>query len=210
MGAINTNMRKAALAALRHRVLPSFEERFGPAEHRPGPAQANGGDFAFDPAGTPFVSLRAFLSPQKKILGGVFGFTLEAVMDRPASLLDAGDLRLCYRGALVKGEPYFKAERDPQGGELAGKLLADARLKKLLQLQDLEDMRLVNHDGRLAARFTPIGGSFVYMVLPPMKYAVKLPGDHARALAEAALRLAERLGCPTTPLATPDIGSNAA
>ncbi|TVM32482.1 hypothetical protein [Oceanidesulfovibrio marinus] len=163
-----------------------------------GPFEETGENFEFAPGQGGARSLRLTWEQKKKFMGGVYRTVLEAEFDSDVPV--RAPLVLHYGGALFKGAPEFKNKKQ-EAAEGAHDVLADLLnqnkgLVDLLFLQDIEKMTLEpgDKDGTVRMRLAPVGGSFVWMLMPPMKYAVKLPAKHGAAMVETVNVLARLLG----------------
>jgi hypothetical protein len=178
----------AALAALRESA-ELLGGGFGPPEQSADTADA----WDFPPPHAGLRALRLACAERKKFLGGVYKSVLEADFEVDPELAPSAPLTLRYAGTFAKGAPSFSA---PDGaGALRERLNADGKLMDTLAVQDLESMTLEPgpEPGTVRMRLTPIGGSFVWMLFPPVKYAVKLPARHAQAMVDAVARLSHLL-----------------
>lgn len=133
-------------------------------------------------------TLRLALRPTGgRIFGGTFA--LEVSTDRP--LLPAtGGLSARGRGVVALRAVRFLARRDDEEGRrLARRLDADASLTRALSSVHFERVR-VEPDGRVTIRH--MGGSLVWLLFPPMTYAVPIVPEQARATVEALRAFGER------------------
>ena len=78
---------------------------------------------------------------------------------------------------------------------LAALLNEDQKLLELLAKQDLEYLKIL-WDGptkRWRALARPLGGSYLWVAMPPIRYRVKLPEGHDQYMVEAMDRIARNI-----------------
>lgn len=133
------------------------------------------------------TEVRLAQKKDKKFLGGVYGTVLSAVVKTDTTC--ALPITMRYSGKMVKGTPSFSAKGGAEC-DLVHRLNADQTLLELLLEQDLEFLKIeAEDDGLLRVSMRPYGACFVYMVLPPMKYSVRLKPGHADKMAESLERI---------------------
>lgn len=181
-GKVNTRMRQAAQRHLAH-TAAGLAAAWGEASEEDGV-------FVFSPA-PPFCSLRLELLYRPKFLGGILAMQCVAIIETPsassAPQFPHGPLTLQYRGLLMKGAAYFSTgNRAHAAGLLADRLHSDAALISQLGVLDIEHLSIapVSAQG-LQVTLRPVGGGYVWSLLPPVKYAVPLPADQATAMVDA-------------------------
>jgi hypothetical protein len=131
------------------------------------------------PRGRPDLVLR--MVPEGRFFGGDWG--LEVSTAEP--LLPATPLGLTARGRGVvrrQGVSFKAKGADPAARRLAELLSADERLGEALGRVDFETLA-VRPDGRPAIRH--LGGSVVWVLLPPIVRATPLPRGQAEAMTHA-------------------------
>ena len=131
------------------------------------------------PRGRPDLVLR--MVPEGRFFGGNWG--LEVSTAEP--LLPATPLGLMARGRGVvrqRGVSFKAKGADPAAHRLAELLSADERLGEALGRVDFETL-VVRPDGRPAIRH--LGGSVVWVLLPPIVRATPLPRGQAEAMTYA-------------------------
>jgi hypothetical protein len=125
------------------------------------------------------VALR--LVPEGRVFGGNWG--LEVSTAEP--VLPATSLGLSARGRGVvrrQGVRFSARGSDPAAGRLAALLSADERLGAALGGVDFE-LLSVRPDGRPAIRH--LGGSIVWVLLPPVVRETPLPPGQVKAIVRA-------------------------
>lgn len=163
-----------------------------------GPFEENRGGFEYAAGQDGVRSLCLTWEQKKKFMGGVYRTVLEAEFESDVPVRTP--LVLHYGGTLFKGTPEFRKKKqnaaDGTQDALASVLNRDEELVGLLFQQDIENMTLEpgGKDGTVRMRLAPVGGSFVWMLMPPVKYAVKLPAKHGAAMVETVSLLARLLG----------------
>ena len=131
------------------------------------------------PRGRPDLVVR--LVPEGRFFGGNWG--LEVATAEP--VLPATPLGLSARGRGVvrrQGVRFSARGSDPAAQRLAATLSADERLGTALGGVDFE-LLSVRPDGRPAIRH--LGGSIVWVLLPPVVRETPLPEGQAKALVRA-------------------------
>ena len=132
--------------------------------------------------------LRVRLAPEGRILGGAYG--LEVAPAAPV-LPPSGGLSARGRGVVRLQGVRFRAGRgDAAGAALAARLAADEALARALSHVHFERIR-VAPDGTPVIRH--LGGSLVWVAVPPAVRATPLVEEQARALV-AALSAFARCG----------------
>ncbi len=119
-------------------------------------------------------------SARGRVVGG--NFALEISAADPVCAATRG-LSARARGAVRLARIQFKPKRDDRAGaELAERLNGDATLQKALAAVHFERIR-VEPDGRPVIRH--MGGSVVWMLIPPLTRGVPLIPEQAKATVEA-------------------------
>jgi Protein of unknown function (DUF3156) len=132
--------------------------------------------------------LRVRLVPEGRILGGAYG--LEVSPAAPV-LPPSGGLSASGRGVVRLQGVRFRARRgDAAGAALAARLGADEALARTLSRVHFERIR-VTSDGTPVIRH--LGGSLVWVAVPPAVRATPLVEEQARAVV-AALAAFARCG----------------
>lgn len=144
-------------------------------------------------APAPCLDVRLLPADRSKFLGGIHGMTLRASLPMPRE--GAPTLTLRYAGRLLKGDAFFANGASKKSEHpLADAIHADATLMKLLRLLDMEEMTIRPEGDTLAVAMRPLGGCFVWSLLPPTRYLVPLPKGHAQAMVKVLERLGRILG----------------
>jgi hypothetical protein len=122
------------------------------------------------------------LRPEGRIFGGNWG--LEVSTTEPVLPATARGLTARGRGVVKTQGVRFRARRggDGSASRLAAALSADARLGEALARVHFERIT-VEPDGRPAIRH--LGGSVVWMLLPPVVRATPLPDGQPEAIVAA-------------------------
>jgi hypothetical protein len=126
-------------------------------------------------------------APQGRFLGGTWALEIATV---GAVLPPSRGLRARGVGAVRMAGVRFRARRDDAAGQrLAERLSDDAGLSEALKAVDFESVR-VEADGTPVIRH--LGGSVVWVLLPPILRATPLVEDQARSAAAALRAFAAR------------------
>ena len=142
------------------------------------------------PGGRPDLVLR--LVPEGRVFGG--SWALEVSTAEPVLPVTEEGLSARGRGVVRMQGVRFRAKgSDPGARRLAELLSADERLGEALGRVDFE-LLAVRPDGRPAIRH--LGGSIVWILIPPIVRATPLPPGQAEAMAHAldAFAAAGRMG----------------
>ncbi len=133
-------------------------------------------------------ALVARLAAQGRIFGGSFALelsTADPVLPPTQGLSARG------RGLVRLDRVAFRSRRgDPAGDGLAARLNDDGALQRALAAVHFERLR-VEPDGRPVVRH--MGGSVVWVLVPPLVRPIPLTAEQARATADALLAF-ERAG----------------
>jgi hypothetical protein len=147
----------------------------------------------------PFTGFKIRYDIDKKFLGRIYAMVLEATFGRQKQIHSLTKIELRYSGFVKKGTPYFacasstKAEAD--GNALLRLLNEDQTLIETCRKVDIEFLK-VFFDGteeEWKVQVRPYGGSFVHLLLPPMRYNVILVKEQAALIFSVMKRIAERI-----------------
>ncbi len=160
-----------------------------------GEPEMEGISYLFQSSNPLVDDIRLYNEVDKKFLGRIYALVCEARIQHPRDQGAEGMLLLSYRGSLRKGQPWFKTARRGGPEKLASLLNEDQKLLELLAKQDLEYLK-IHWDGQMKrwrALARPLGGSYIWVALPPMRYRVKLPTGHDQYMVEAMDRIARNI-----------------
>lgn len=181
-------MKGRAQRAFDKRVLNSLQRSAGHFASLLGQPRQAGNDLIFSTKDIPFTSFKIGYDVVNKFLGKIYVLVAEARFCTKNQPPTGMGIELRYSGFFRKNKPLFEV-RSPkhgsvQGSRLVNKLNGSQRLLDACLNLDLEYLRLIfdrqQETWKIQAR--PYGGSFVYTMLPPMRYPVNLPGNHARLI----------------------------
>jgi hypothetical protein len=170
---------KALTGRRAERVLADDVEAFERLGYRPLERAAGLEAVLRAPKGGPDLALR--LVPEGRLFGG--NWALEVSTAEP--VLPATALGLSARGRGVvrrQGVSFSAKGSDPNSRLLAELLSADERLGDALGRVDFETLS-VRPDGRPAIRH--LGGSIVWVLVPPIVRETPLPDGQAKAMVRA-------------------------
>jgi hypothetical protein len=148
-----------------------------------------GGSVVFPPQNYPFVSFQVRYAEERKFLGKIYAMVVEGKV--APGKRDRGDQRaeLFYRGILANRKPFFKSMKggmnwQQSSAALVKALNRDSRLLDASSKIDLEYLRVSYDQGEEVwnIHVRPYGGSFVHIMLPPIRYNVMLPKGHAEGI----------------------------
>jgi len=157
----------------------------------------NGRYVTFSPAGLPLDDLRIRCYIDEKFLAKIYGSVLEAKFATEVSDFDWIRTEIMYSGLIRKGKPRFREVRRRNGRSGPGLLLCDLLNSREDILDacwtlDLEFLR-VSFDPQeqlWKIMLRPYGGSLVWVMIPPMKYNVVLPRNHAETMVGIVIEIA--------------------
>jgi len=162
-----------------------------------GNPEKEGNGFAFATRDLPFESFTIRYDIDKKFLGKIYVMVLEGKVPgrEPSSREERIELR--YSGLIRKGKPFFtavpatKENRDRNGvlNLLNGDegLIGECRNLEIEFLKVYFDLR--EKVWRVQVR--PYGGSYIRILLPPLKYQVVLVKEQAGLVFSVMRRIAE-------------------
>jgi hypothetical protein len=148
----------------------------------------------------PFASFRIRYGVENKFLGKIYVMLLEGKFAGTRGCNGSESIELRYSGFLKKGTPSF-VPVSAKGGK--GK--EDAILRLLNENQtliercwklDIESLKLSFDpaDRVWTLLLRPFGGSYIYVMFPPMRYNVILVRDQADLLLSVMEQIARLLG----------------
>ena len=109
------------------------------------------------------------IKKNKFLFGGVFSLQIIGEHVQPELTEDVRTISIGYKGRMIKGDAYFKDGNAGQGRILA-RLNGNSELISTLNGLDLEKGEIRKVDEKLEICLTPLGGSYMYMTIPPMQY----------------------------------------
>jgi|GEM_PF-3942360 hypothetical protein len=124
---------------------------------------------------------------EKRLLGRVFKTSIEGHFEAG---LSPATVRLKIHGILVKKGVTFEGD-----DELSRRLNSNNRLLSLLQALDIEQAT-VSYDfnsEKWRAAITPYGGSYVWIMIPPLSYNVRIREDELRGILKCIEIIAKEL-----------------
>lgn len=134
--------------------------------------------------------------PKKSLFGGVYSLDLIGEIGKKGNEKKSRTIRMGYEGRFVKGKAYFDAGKDSES-PLVKQLNGDHQLISDLSELDLEKLEIQVQEDKYTVKMTPIGGSFLYMTFPPMKYPCSLLAGEVEKMCRALVRLSSLLSACT-------------
>ncbi|AGL02293.1 DUF3156 family protein [Desulfoscipio gibsoniae] len=157
------------------------------------------GKMEADPDGVVFTAPPGSLSQvritnnkKKFLLGGLFALEIIGEIPLKGLVRDNCPIRLHYRGSLLKGKAYFQ-DRQGVHKAIVSRLNNDAELIRTLSQLDLEKGEIWVDDDKYTIKLSPLGGSYMYMMIPPLRYTGSLPKKEINRLYAALARASEIL-----------------
>jgi len=185
------SMKGGGQMAFDNRVLSSLQRSASHFASLLGQPRQAGNDLIFSTKDIPFTSFKVGYDVVNKFLGKIYVLVAEARFYTKNQPPTGMAIELRYSGFFRKNKALFEV-RSPKHGSVQGfrlvdKLNSNQRLLNACLNLDLECLRLIfdkqQETWKIQAR--PYGGSFVYIMLPPMRYPVNLPENHARLIVSA-------------------------
>ncbi len=140
----------------------------------------------------PLSKVKINIKKKKSLLGGVYALQIIGEIEKEGLVKDRIPIRLHYQGMVSKGKAYFKHQQDMHD-DLIKQLNNDSNLIDMLSCLDLETGEIWLEDEKYTIIMSPISGSFMYMVFPPMRYSGTLPKEEIGQLNTSLFRTSELL-----------------
>ncbi len=140
----------------------------------------------------PLAKVKIICKKKKSLLGGLYSLQIMGEIEKEGLARNKTPIRLYYHGIVSKGKAYFKHQEDIDE-ELIEELNNDANLISILSLLDLETGEIWIEDDKYTIVLSPISGSFMYMIFPPLRYSGTLPKEEIGQLNTSLFRTSELL-----------------
>lgn len=140
----------------------------------------------------PLAAVRLTNRKKKSLMGGVFALQISGELESKGVVMDHTPIRLYYEGMIHKGKAYFK-HREGNNEGIVSCLNNDAELVNALTMSDLELGEICAGKDRYTINLSPISGSCMYTVFPPMRYTGSLPKQEIGQLFTILHRTSELL-----------------
>jgi hypothetical protein len=129
----------------------------------------------------------------KKFLGKIYALIFEGRVPVFLSSEEFFPIHLSYSGKVKKGRPFFEDDNKTGNNPLVQKLNRNDKLIDLCWPQDLEHLKIYwdVQEEVCRIRYRPLGGSFIWLIFPPMRYRVKLPDRHAQYMVKSMKLIGE-------------------
>jgi hypothetical protein len=157
-----------------------------------GEMEACGEEVVFANPPPPLRRVKILCKKKKSLLGGLYSLQIIGEIDKEGLVRNKTPIRLYYRGLVSKGKAFFKHQEDINS-DLIKHLNNDVNLINILSLLDLETGEIWLADDKYIIVMSPISGSFMYMVFPPLRYSGSLPEEEIRQLNTSLFRTSELL-----------------
>jgi len=159
----------------------------------------NGNYLAFPSAGLPFIDLKMRCYIDVKFLAKIYASVFEAKFTAKMPGTEWIRTEMVYSGLVRKGKPHFRISSEAQDMQHdKGRLLCDLLnsqqcILDTCRLLDMEFLKVFFDPQEQVWKILlrPYGGSLVWVMIPPMKYNVVLPGDHAKAILSVTKMIAQ-------------------
>ena len=153
-----------------------------------GEPREEGNGLVFPLKDLPFSGFKIQYDIERKFLGRIYVMVLEAKFAHRKMFHTSGRIELRYSGFFKKGKPFFRSiplKKGSSDGNGVLKLLnGDQRLIQECSKLDIEHLRLFidSQEEVWKVEVKPYGGSFIHIMLPPMRYNVILVKDQAELI----------------------------
>jgi hypothetical protein len=137
----------------------------------------------------PLSRVRIFNKQNKQLFGGVYSLQVVGEIDRPDLTALKDPIRIFYRGLFKKGQAYFRQKQDTLAEYLNGHPELIATLTQL----DLEFGAIRAVNGKYEVQLTPLGGSYLYMTFPPLRYSGTISKQEISGLVKTLRQLSQIL-----------------
>jgi len=162
-----------------------------------GEPQKGENGFIFSIKDLPFVSFTIRYDIDKKFLGKIYVMVLEGKVSGGEDSSVSGKMELRYSGFIKKGKPFFvsiparKEKRDRNG--VLQLLNGDGRLIEECRSLEIEFLKVYFdfQEKVWRVQVRPYGGSYIKILLPPLKYQVVLVKEQAKLVFSVMKRIAE-------------------
>ena len=141
--------------------------------------------------------IQVYYEVDKKFLGNIYALIFEGCIPLHGIIGKFSPLHLSYSGMIKKGRPFFEYDKKEGENPLARKLNKNEKLIDMCWHQDLEYLKIFQDVQKdvIRVRYRPFGGSFVWLLFPPVKYRVRLPDRHYRIMVNSIKLICEDLYC---------------
>ena len=152
---------------------------------------------AFPLKDLPFSGFKIRYDIEKKFLGRIYVMVLEAKFGRTKKNHASERIELRYSGFFKKGRPFFTPiplEKAGDNGNVVLRLLnQDEGLIEECWKLDLEFLKVFfdPQEESWKVQVRPYGGSFIQIMLPPLRYNVMLVKEQAELIFSIMKRIAE-------------------
>jgi hypothetical protein len=151
-----------------------------------------GDELIFAAPPRPLERVRMLGKKNKQLFGGVYSLQIIGELDQPRLQADRHPIRIFYEGWMVKGKAYFK-QGSSEEPEIVKRLNSHAELIRTLSRLDLEYGAITAADGKYLVELTPLSGSYMYMVIPPLRYPGAISQHEVTGLARVMCQMSQIL-----------------
>lgn len=162
-----------------------------------GEPREEGSGLVFPLKNLPLIGFKIHYDIKKKFLGRIYVMVLEGKFEGQKFFYTSEKIELRYSGFFKKGRPFFtsvplKKVRD-NGNEVLRLLNHDENLIEECWKSDLEFLKVFfdPQEEICKVQVRPYGGSYIHLMLPPMRYNVILVKEQAGLIFSIMKRIAE-------------------
>jgi Protein of unknown function (DUF3156) len=158
--------------------------------------EGNGLVFSLKVKDLPFAGFKIRYDIDKKFLGRIYVMVLEATFGRQRKFQPLEKMELRYSGFINKGTPCFSYVSSKNAGTNGNAVLRllnnDQDLIEKCRKLDIEFLQVFfdPQEEIWKVQVRPYGGSFVHLLLPPMRYNVILVKEQADLIFSIMKRIA--------------------
>ncbi|MGD8400586.1 MAG: DUF3156 family protein [Bacillota bacterium] len=136
----------------------------------------------------PLSRVRIFNKQNKQLFGGIYSLQVVGEIDRPELTAVKAPIQIFYRGFIKKGQAYFRQKQDAFS-EFVQRLNGHQELIATLTQLDLEFGVIRAVTGKYLVQLAPLGGSYLYMTFPPLRYPGVISKREISGLVQALRQL---------------------
>lgn len=158
------------------------------------------GEFQNNSDSVEFISPPKYLSKvvikgkkRKFMLGGIYSTQITGELVNKIYSEEKSPIKLKYKGVMIKQGVSFYHSDIQITKNIVDRLNTDKKLLELLNMIDLEDLNIWIKDKKYIIEIIPMSGSYMYMVIPPMKYSNHLKKDEIDNISNSVIRISDIL-----------------
>lgn len=164
-----------------------------------GEPREEGNGLVFPSKKLPFSGFEIHYDIEKKFLGRIYVMVLEGRVEGEKGFSTSERMELRFSGFLKKGKPFFQSVplkgAEGNGKPMVQRLNEDPCLMEACWPLDIEFLKVFFDPpgGVWKIQVRPYGGSFIQIMLPPIRYNVILAPEQAEIILSMMKRIAQRI-----------------